>query len=267
MRCVFCKCNTTEAEPLEHILPEGIGNTEHVLKRGVVCGKCNNYFARKIEKPFLELPAVLALRFQQAVPSKRGLAPPHPGFLMDGLIPVEANREPHDWETSISVPDEAVRRIMRRGRGKLILPAIPTSLEPTSIVSRFLGKVGMEAFAHRLEHDDELLSQMVEEQAFDPLRSYVRQGITMDWPISIRRIYDAQSQWVGEVHSPYQIMHEFDFLVLDSREIYFVLALFGQELVMNMGGPSLEGWETWLAQNDNVSPLQHGKNAGCETRL
>lgn len=267
MRCVVCKEATPGNEPLEHILPEGLGNKDHILRRGIVCGRCNNYFARKVEKPFLELPSVLALRFEQSVPSKRGLVPVRDGIFMQGRCRAQAIRQAHCPEISIFVPDEAVPIFKGFKKGMLIFPVIPTAIEPSVIVARFLGKVGIEALASRIEEDDALLAEMVEERRLDALRDFVRHGKLVDWPISIRRIYDADINWLGSERAPYQIMHEFDFLVLDNNEIYFVLALFGQEMVINIGGPSLEGWENWLAENDGVSPLRHGKNAKIDQKF
>lgn len=267
MRCVVCKEATSGNEPLEHILPEGLGNTEHVLRRGVVCGRCNNYFARKVEKPFLELPTIVALRFEQAVPSKKGLVPAQNGMFLQGRCRVQAIREPHSWETKFSLPKEVVPLISNLDRGTFIFPTIPTAIEPSVIVARFVGKVGIEAFASRMENDDGLLEEMVETESLDALRHFVRQGKIMDWPISIRRIYDADSDWVGGEKAPYQIMHEFDFIVLNKNEIYFILSLFGQEIVINIGGPSLEGWHNWLDENDGLSPLHHGNNAKISMRF
>jgi len=52
MRCLFCKCPSDDSKSVEHIIPETLGNADHVLPRGTVCDKCNNYFSRKIEKRF-----------------------------------------------------------------------------------------------------------------------------------------------------------------------------------------------------------------------
>lgn len=267
MRCVVCKDTTSGSEPLEHILPEGIGNTAHILRRGVVCGKCNNYFARKVEKPFLELPEIIALRFEQAVPSKRGFVPAQEGIFLQGQCSVQAIKEPHRPEISISVPNKAVTILKTIESGTLIFPTAHTTLEPSVTVARFLGKVGIEAFASRMERDDALLDEMVNEERLDALRDFVRRGKNIPWPISIRRIYDADSNWRSDEQEPYQIMHEFDFLVLENKEIYFVLALFGQELVMNMGGPSLESWEKWLTEKGGISPLHYGKNSAVDSKI
>ncbi len=54
MRCIFCKGDSNQSRSVEHIIPEALGNIEHVLPRGIVCDTCNNYFARKVEGPLLE---------------------------------------------------------------------------------------------------------------------------------------------------------------------------------------------------------------------
>ncbi len=74
-------------------------------------------------------------------------------------------------------------------------------------------------------------------------------------------IYDADSRaYEGETEVG-QTVHEFDFLVTSANEWYFVLAIFGLELTINLGGPDVEGYERWLVENENASPLYSGKNA------
>lgn len=79
MRCLFCKADSSQSRSVEHIIPESLGNTRHVLGKGVVCDGCNNYFAKAVEKPFLEAPGVKILRFEQELLSKKGRVPPHRG--------------------------------------------------------------------------------------------------------------------------------------------------------------------------------------------
>lgn len=54
MNCLFCKRDSSTSRSVEHVIPESLGNKEYVLPRGMVCDKCNQYFAIKIEKPLLE---------------------------------------------------------------------------------------------------------------------------------------------------------------------------------------------------------------------
>ena len=71
MRCLFCRGDSTASRSVEHIVPESLWNTEHVLPPGVVCDACNNYFAREVEKPFLDSPAITRLRFTPTAPWPR----------------------------------------------------------------------------------------------------------------------------------------------------------------------------------------------------
>jgi len=79
MRCIFCKSDSAASRSVEHIIPEALGNIDHVLPRGIVCDTCNNYFARKIEGPLLESAWFRHVRSRQFNPSKRGLVPPMTG--------------------------------------------------------------------------------------------------------------------------------------------------------------------------------------------
>jgi hypothetical protein len=75
MRCIFCKQDSSSSGSVEHIVPESLGNVEHVLPIGAVCDGCNRYFARKVERQILESPRFRLLRADMAVPNKRGRIP------------------------------------------------------------------------------------------------------------------------------------------------------------------------------------------------
>jgi hypothetical protein len=94
MHCLFCKEPSDNSRSVEHILPQSLGNTSTTLRAGVVCDKCNNYFSRKVEAPFLNSAGTTALRFHQAIPSKRDRIPPLAGTLNSG-IPITAYRYTH----------------------------------------------------------------------------------------------------------------------------------------------------------------------------
>lgn len=105
------------------------------------------------------------------------------------------------------------------------------------------------------------LEYLCNEVQLDPIRDHARRGSTPNWPIHKRRIYDAGACSVGPDGEYGQVVHESDFLVTAGNEWYFVLAIFGEELTINIGGPSIEGYEAWLKDNNGQSPLYVGKNA------
>ena len=75
MRCIFCKCDSATSRSVEHVIPESLGNTEHVLGAGVVCDGCNNYFASKVEGPLLSDPYFREQYSLAGILSKKGNLP------------------------------------------------------------------------------------------------------------------------------------------------------------------------------------------------
>jgi hypothetical protein len=261
MRCLFCKSDSTNSRSVEHIIPESLGNLSHTLPPGVVCDRCNNYFATKVEKPFLETAAMTLLRFHQEVPNKHGRIPLVEGVLPPGYPALLRRHLNSEFIASIELPPDAIDQILRQKSGVLYLPA-GAELPAGMIVSRFLAKVAMEALADRLVKEPAGLDYLVSEAQLDPLRNHARRGEVRDWPFHCRRIYDANAEWIDEAGASIQLVHEFDILVTDAGEWYFVVALFGLEFVINYGGPELDGYKQWLSLNNDQSPLYFGKNDG-----
>ena len=56
---------------------------------------------------------------------------------------------------------------------------------------------------------------------------------------NIRTIYHQDGKTFGPEGNAEQIVHEFDFLVTDQSEWFFVLAIFGVEFAINLGGPEI----------------------------
>jgi hypothetical protein len=261
MRCLFCKINSDSSRSVEHIIPESLGGLSHCLPPGVVCDRCNNYFSREVEKPFLESAAIMLLRFHQEIPSKKGRVPPAQGIISPGFAPVTIQRhigKPSGM--SIHVPPNAIEQLLKAAKGMVILPT-NADLPGGPVVSRFLAKVGLEAMAVRLVSHPDGLEYLVDETQLDALRNHARRGDTLQWPIHVRQIYDQDAKWSDKSGSDLQIVNEFDILVTDQSEWFFVLALFGLEMAINYGGPDIEGYPLWLAEHGNESPLYSGKNA------
>ena len=111
MRCLFCKAESATSNSKEHIIPESLGNTTSILPPGVVCDRCNNYFAREVEKPFMESTALLLLRFRQGILSKRGVVPPMQGVLLPDF-PVEIRRDAGGRITIPNAPADDLEMIL-----------------------------------------------------------------------------------------------------------------------------------------------------------
>ena len=257
MRCVFCKSDSSDSRSKEHIILESLGNLSHTLPPGIVCDKCNNYFATKVEKPFLETEAIRQLRFQQNIPSKRGRLPEMEGVLLQGYPATLRKLPKSGFDGFLELESHAIQHLMLSDGGKIVLPIAQDP--PEKLVSRFLAKLAIEAMAARVFHNSEWLDSFTNESQLDEIRNHARYGQTQIWPVHIRRIYEVDKKWIEPSGRATQVVHEFDILKTDWNEWFFVLALFGLELVINYGGPEIDGYQRWLNENQQQSPLYVGK--------
>lgn len=261
MRCIFCKLDSKNSKSVEHIIPESLWNTKQILPPGIVCDKCNNYFSRKVERQFLGSPEIEALRFHQAIPSKKGRIPSINGAILGSNHPVKIQRTLNKDESVMSIelsPEQF--ELADSGKPLKLYFPIGSGIPKSELTSRFLAKVALEAMAQRLLGSEGGIDYIVDEKELDPIRDHARYGKIKNWPHFSRRIYDANE---GEqIHgSEGQKVHEYDFLHTCHGEFYFVLALYGVELTINLGDPCIEGYQAWLNENNNASPLYWGKNA------
>src|SRR5947208_13139398 len=75
MRCIFCREPSESSVSVEHVVPESLGNTGHVLPPGWVCDSCNHDMGRRVEGAFLGSRYGLTSRFEMGVGNKRGAIP------------------------------------------------------------------------------------------------------------------------------------------------------------------------------------------------
>ncbi len=262
MRCIFCKQLSDDSKSVEHVIPESLGNKSTVLPKGAVCDSCNNYFASKVEKHVLDSNEFTQLRFNQLVKNKKGRVPK--AKILFGSHVVTAKRND---KLDFSFSSEDFRKIEEylenSDKGEMLIPmgGAPAS---DHYISRFLAKMALEAFAFRSFKVESWNDYIVDHEQLDPIRRFARQpkrGET--WQYSKRRIYNEDSPQKEIDGVSYQILNEWDILVtgdIDKSEFYFVLAVFGMEYAINLGGNSMDGYEAWLNKHDDVSPLYHGKN-------
>ena len=270
MRCVFCKTNSDASISKEHIVPESLGNIDHVLPHGWVCDGCNNYIALKVEKPFLESFYGRASRAMQEIPSKKGRIPPRIGFHPKSRTKIEIFRaeDGSGWCVGAAEGEDEKRWVqsflnMPKGdHGSFWMPdaGLP---EADYTTSRFIAKIGFEALVFRGLKIQGWNDEIVDKPELDELRRYVRTGCPNKiWPISIRQIYPPDFLFIDVQHEPHEKLHEFMIHHIPStsgEEYYAVVAIFGVEYAINLGGPELEGYQTWLKQHGNRSPLFDAK--------
>jgi HNH endonuclease len=259
MKCIWCKQNSDSSKSVEHILPESLGNQTHTLPRGWVCDQCNNYFSRKIEQPFLESYYGRAIRFEATIPNKKGRVPPLTGIHFQSSLAIEAVRSLHDGSISIGALKEAdapnwIDAITQNKRGTLILPTA-TEPENNRTLSRFIAKVALEVLASKCIEIDGWNDEIVNQLVLEEIRQYVRFNKPSSlWPIYIRKIYPHGTMFTEEGHS-FGVLNEWTILVTRDQEYFAVIAIFGIEYSINLGGPELDGYISWLQENDNKSPL------------
>lgn len=161
----------------EHIIPKSLGNEEIVLPKGIICDNCNNYFAREIEKPFLENETIKLLRTFHTVPSRKGNIPP-----LDILINHEIAKFELDAKNNccyIDLSPKTVNKICNKEISMFISKGINIeSLRENYVVSRFLVKIFTETYTYFLYQNNILKDDcfFVFDQKMKELVNYVRQG-------------------------------------------------------------------------------------------
>lgn len=124
-------------------------------------------------------------------------------------------------------------------------------------MSRLLAKIALEVVALRMSPKPEYVERLIDDLHWDRVRRWVRFGDTFeDWPYHMRRVYPEETlmphpetgKWV-------QAGYIIDLMLTRRREHYIVLILYGYEFALNVGGPSIKGYEEWLTEHNGISPL------------
>jgi hypothetical protein len=264
MRCLFCKCATDSCVSVEHIVPESLGNTEHTLPRGWVCDGCNNYFAREVEKPFLDSLYGRSSRFEMRIPNKKNRVPSVEALHPQSRTKVELFCE-HDGLSVAAANDRDevrwISSLMSQSHGTLY---VPTAFAPdrNAVTSRFIGKIAVEILAQRCLEITGANDELVDKKELDPLRKYVRFGPPLPvWPVDMRRIYAADHIFPNAKTGGHEVLQEWIVLHVPESKYYGVIAIFGIEYAINLGGPSVDGYRRWLEDTGGRSPLYNEEDA------
>lgn len=260
MDCIFCRKGQS-FKTVEHIIPESLGNVDHLLPKGVVCDACNNYFAVKVEKVLLEKPYFVNIRQRNIIRSKKGrLVPdkvlfPHP---KGGWVETWIDEKGFILRSE----DNEVISLIREGKIKrMIIPTVPVLDYPDPVLSRFLAKAALELLAYYSVEGGPYNDDFIAQNNLDALREYARYGSGSFWPYHQRRIYTEDDRFINTdiQPDPYEILHEMDFLMTSLEHIYLVLVIMGVEYVIRLNAPEIETYNHWLAANDGRSPIRRGK--------
>jgi hypothetical protein len=263
VRCIFCKRRSDDAKSVEHIIPQSLGNNLSVLPRGMICDTCNNYFARKIEQPLLAHESFRNLRAWYRIPNKKGRYPSLYGVVPgteigvrvsvgdDGVLELEPERH-----SDIDALSEAFRSV--EGRDDYTALFFSRDMNPPrKEMSRLLAKVALEVVALRMSHNPEYVERLIDDPHWDRIRRWVRHGDTIaDWPYHMRRVYPEETQMTHPDSGEWvQAGYIIDLMLTRRREHFIVLILYGYEFALNVGGPSIKGYEEWLTEHCGKSPL------------
>ena len=256
MKCIFCKNYSDNCVSIEHIIPESLGNKEHVLPKGVVCDSCNNYFAVKIEKPLLELPYFRSARFRNEIENKKGRPTLDKG-IMGGIVSIGKDEQ----GLHIMSENPIVAKGIMEGSIKHMILAYNSEPESNDInVSKFLCKAALESLIYRVGPVQEWLDEITEHSQLDTIRNYVRYGSKPKfWEYHQRRIYQEGDEFFNENVSSetYEILHEFNFFYSDEGELFYVLVIMGIEFALSLSSEKISGYRKWLIQNSGEAPLQN----------
>lgn len=228
-----------------------------MLPPGVVCDNCNNYFSRELEKPLLEADYFNQARFRWDILNKKGTVPRVRGIHFDSGMEIEISKTSNGLSVNTyreSDEKKFIDTLLHKEQGKLIIPIGRNSNK--YLFSRFLGKVALEALALRVLDVPNGLDDVVNKIELDEIRNFVRQGNIQksSWPFSERIIYPENAIF-EENQTEFYVLHEFTFLYTEKNELYLILAIFGIEYAINLGGPVIEGYSQWLDQQKGRSPL------------
>ena len=175
MRCIFCKSDSTGSKTIEHVIPESLGNKDHILPPGTVCDACNNYFGLNVEGPLLDTAYFREARSRNSVPNKRNILPTVHGFILPGVIPVEMidDFDGHAIFASRENDNGKLMTVMRNDRNCELI--VPIAFEPDRrLMSRFLAKAALEVLARFFTVVPGGLDEIIEKPELEEIRQYAR---------------------------------------------------------------------------------------------
>ncbi len=269
MQCIFCHKDSSTSKSVEHIIPESLGNKEHILPKGYVCDACNNYFSVKIEKEMLAQPYFVSMRRRNDIRTKHGRLVKEP-FIFTSIMdisPVSYNPE----EKIVFIENDNVVNSIISGKCKKAISLFYDEPDThNTLMSRFLAKCAYEYFLYNMgkENYDLCVQEYLGrgKDILKELREYARYGLGKYWQYNQRRIYSEGDYYYNQNENIcYEILHEMKLFVKEQKhfhdgnveaEIYFVVAIAGIEYAICLSDPDISEYQKWIEGNKGLSPLK-----------
>lgn len=256
MKCIFCKTESSQSISIEHIIPESLGNKEHILGKGIVCDTCNQYFAKKIEKPLLETLYFKHVRHRNSIQSKKRRIPKI-GGVIGGKVEIGKDKNGNSF---LDINNEkTIKGIISERIKHVIIPKVDDPIPNNIYMSRFLAKVAVEILALTFSQFKGWNKEIVNHEELDSLRNYARYGGKPKfWEYHQRRIYEESDRFFNPKYSdtPYEILHEVDIKYLFEGQLFLILVIMGIEYVINFTNPKINSYNDWLIANNHISPIE-----------
>ena len=207
----------------------------------------------------LELPYFISVRHRNIIENKKGRVPIEQGMLLNPSgSKVNFHREKDG--NSLSFEEEAAYHWIKN-KSKFTVIALVNEQPPhdNPFISKFLGKVAIEAFAKIGVDVKGGIEDIVSNPGLDPLRNYVRFGTEPKfWPYHVRPIYPETHYFIDkDTNDSYEVLHEFQLFQTTAHQWHLVLVIFGFEYCIDLTGPDTVSYIVWLKKNNNISPLYH----------
>lgn len=71
-RCLYCLKGDGGFRSVEHTIPRGLGNEEYILKKGIVCDRCNNGVLSRLDETLLDFDPIKFNRSYTNQQSRKG---------------------------------------------------------------------------------------------------------------------------------------------------------------------------------------------------
>ena len=247
-----------DSKSMEHVIPESLGNSTYILKPGIVCDSCNNYFARKIEGPLLDMPFFKQTRHRLNIESKKGRIPSDKGFIIDPELSEMLFKKDKKQGKGIEIPDENIKkRIAKRKKLPVFIAEFGLFDLRNFIISKFMTKVAIEGLAFDVVKYGGNMDEVVNQESFDNIKRYCRYPKRNEfWPYSIRQIQLTQEE-VDKSLSKYlqSLIFHYTFIYIEPGHLFYQLYISGVELTIDMVNPSLENVNKWLSKNPSKSEV------------